>query len=411
MELITRPLYPNATVMPDRELILKKISDIELDLSNRYNEIVHPGIFTGASGALFFYYYLHKLTNNPSDLEKFYAVLEDLYERLNNDEYSNTFCDGLIGVAISLNYFIEKQMIGLEDVEESLSIIDQIIIENSLVESTNIHGFDYLHGQFGALFYLLERLQFSQENEAIVVRLFEDAANTLLTEIQSEHPDKDVPCGNCGLAHGNISFIAIFSRFLERYPENEIVRTSLETLVRHQLSFINPDKKNSFSLFPSIVKNRSEIHYNIIAGWCYGDPTAIITLFRAADIMGDDRLKTLCMELSEHVAARDTIEKAAATEQTDAGLCHGMASIALNNRILHEITGKEKFHQNYCYFVEAVLKRGNSPESVSGFRKYLGEGEYEDLLNLLDGSMGIGLFLITTLLEEPTDWERLFLWK
>lgn len=395
-----------------KEKIRQKINDIEQDIHARYQEIVQPGIFSGASGALVFYYYLNRLSGDQDHLNKFYSILEDIYERLNNDEYPNTYCDGLTGIAFTLNYFLEKEMIEPDAVEEALMIIDQLIIETAEIEASNVEAFDFLHGQFGAIYYLLERLKFTKDNEATTIRLFESAAQALKEDIEREVTnDGEVPGGNCGLAHGNIAYISILTKFLEVYPDNTIVRTSLAKLVSHQLSFLSPDTENTFSLFPGIVKQRSEIHYNIIAGWCYGDPPVLINLHKAAEVLNDSGLKRLCVQLSEHTAARDTVIKAASTELTDAGLCHGMSSIALNNKLLFELTGNSKFYENYLHFTDCVLERGNSPETKSGFRRYMGDNRHEDILYLLDGTMGIGLFLITTLLEEPTDWERFFLLK
>jgi len=394
-----------------KDLILKKVEAIEIDLSNRYDQLDSLGIFTGACGSLVFYYYLFRLTKEEKYQEKFYDLLDNIYDRINTDNYPNTYCDGLAGIALVIDYFSKKGMIAIEDVNETLAIFDDLMVEAATISIHTLEEYDFLHGEFGALFYLCERMKENPLIETDVIELFEIAAKTLQGDIALNGKfAQEVHQGNCGMAHGNMSYIVIFSKFLEKVPENRAVKEAIVALVAHQLSFKSTDS-TSYSLFPSIVNDTDNILYNAVLGWCYGDQPIAIGLYIAGTVLKDQTILDQAYEIALHTSKRNTVLLSSKTELTDAGLCHGMASVAHNNKLLYAWTNEQVFYDNYLFFTEKVMERGNHPATASGFRRYFGDDKHEDILGLLDGTMGIGVFLISTLLEEDTDWERFFLLK
>jgi lantibiotic modifying enzyme len=394
-----------------REEIQEKITAIEADLSGRYNEVESLGLFTGTSGCLIFYYYLHKLTKEPKHLEKFYEILDAVYDRLSTDSYPNTYCDGLTGIAMTIDFFRKKGMIEEEDVKETLEIFDDILLNAAAVSINKLDEYDFLHGEFGVLFYLNERIQSNPDIAVKLIPLFETAAKMLHSDITSSQDGTNmIPQPNFGMAHGNMSYIVIFSKFLQQFPDNVIVREALKTIVEHQLQFKSNDPA-SYALFPSIVNDRLAIRHDTVLGWCYGDQPVALGLKMAGTVLNDQAILNQAYEIASHTGKRNTVTLASKTEVTDAGLCHGISSVALNNKLLYDWTGEQVFYDNYVFFTGKVLERGNHPSTASGFRRYYGNDKYEDVIAFLDGTAGIGVFLISTLLEEDTDWEQFFLLK
>ena len=177
---------------------------------------------------------------------------------------------------------------------------------------------------------------------------------------------------------------------------------------------MNYQSKNPESLaqIPSIVYDESDINYQVPLGWCYGDQTGSIALYSAGKVLQNEKLMEQAIAIAVKTTERDTVVKASRSELTDAGLCHGMAGVAFLHKTWYQITGDERFYDQYNYFKNQVLKRGNHNDSISGFKKYMGEEDgHIDAIGLLDGSCGIGVFLIDSILESNLDWGELFLLK
>ena len=401
----------NSTILTSTKTILKKIDDIEKDLFTRYDDIKSIATFTGASGALIFYYMLDKLIPDKGYKGKFYTILDDIYERLNSEEYPKTYCDGLAGVAFNLEFLRQKKMIDDEDICEALELFDEIILEIVKDSNTDLEEYDLLHGVIGGLYYLNERIPNHPNLQFDIIKQFETVANTLLEDINAPLKESDeIPQLNCGLAHGNMSYIIVFSKFLQNFPENKTVKKALLAIVNHQLHFKSSAPGN-LSLFPTIaIKSEFNLYQNVL-GWCYGDQVIAIGLKMAGTVLESKDILKEAKDIAYHTAKRNTVVLSSLTEVTDAGLCHGVGAVAMNNKILYDWTKDDSFLDNYNYFIDKVLERGDHPATPSGFRRYFGDDKYEDVVSFLDGTIGIGVLLISELLEEDVEWEKFFLLK
>ncbi len=395
----------------NKRLITAKIKDIQRDLESRYHEMPSIALMTGASGVLVFYYMLYQLEKDEKYIVRFEEVVDDIFERISSDDYPYSYCDGLAGVAFTIEFLRQKRLFQDENVRDALETFDGIILEAVNQNNTDMNQYDLLHGIFGCLYYLIER---EPSNPSLAIPLkknIEVIAGTIVKDILRERESStDIPQPNCGLAHGNMSFIIVFAKYLKIHPENSEIKNHLKQIVDHQLSFKSNDYSTE-SMFPSIASDMDDLQFNTVLGWCYGDQTVAIGLYQANVVLEENYIAERALEIALHTAKRNTPVKSSKTEVTDAGFCHGMSAVATNNKLLYELTKNPVFLDNYERFTNEVLKRGNHPATISGFRRYFGNDKYEDVLSFLDGTLGVGVFLISTLCEKETDWEKFFLLK
>lgn len=388
-----------------RKQVLKTIALIEQQLYCSWKDVDNISLYQGISGIALFYYNLYRLTKEEKHLNELNKIIETLFEKLNNSTYNYSYCEGLSGIA-HLIYFLKQKKIIDEDVEDTLKEIDSILYNWAINYTSDIESIDFLHGSLGTLHYLIDRKY--------------TKAKTLLYKIK-EVIEKDIEEGktsfetnvvNCGLAHGNISYLLIFSNYLEKYPKDTIIENFIFKVINLQLKYKSRNS-NSLSVFPSIVyANTNEPNnYDIPMGWCYGDQTAVFGLNKAAKIIDDDKVLSLTKEIAYHCCKRDTIIKSFFSEESDACFCHGTSSAAYLFKKMYKTYNEDVFNDKYELFINYTLDRRKFPDVISGYKKYSNiTGENEVSNSLLDGISGIGIVLIDYLLgNENNDWDKFFL--
>ncbi|MBF4472436.1 lanthionine synthetase LanC family protein [Flavobacterium sp. HJJ] len=404
-----------------KDEIHKKIIQIEKEISERQKDISDISLFQGMGGLPIFYFLLYKLTNKEEYRDKIHVVIENITNLLNTGDYSLTYCDGLTGIGYMLNFIKNKEILTNEvnfEIEESLEFIDQCIVEFALKNTKGIEELDFLHGAFGAAFYLNERLKNNKNPELKnkVTVFFELLSTIVIKEVEKTNKVKNVididnstQRTNCGLAHGHISYILIFSDFLAQFKDNNLVFEALKKSVSCLLEFENNDK-NNLSAYPSIAVNKNTGDYNVSLGWCYGDQTISLGLYKASLILNDNNIKNIAFRLAFRNMERNTIEKMFATPFYDAGFCHGLSGIAYLHKKWSIISTDKKFYELYENLINDILELSCKNDGIAGFKKFNGNGYFVDSIGMLDGVIGIGMVLIDYLLEEKdNDWDSLFL--
>lgn len=398
--------------------IEEAISNIEKEIDQGLTENSSISLFTGTGGFSLFYHLLYEQTGDEKYKAKFDNAIDNLYDRLNDENYSYTYCDGLIGVAYLLNFYQKNDLLESEEVEDALLFFDDLILTRALrslearkqgvteLDDGNYY-LDFLHGTLGAMYYLNSRSEFNHELRLSLNELFEGIGHFILEDMEKK-ATMETPF-NCGLAHGVVSYMMVYSKFLELNPKHELATKLLRKCSGRLLAYRTKDS-NSIAQFPSIVHNESKINYKVPLGWCYGDQTATLVLHKVGKLLNDETVMSEALEIAIKTTARNTVVKASRSEMTDAGFCHGMSSIAYLHKRWFQISGDERFLEQYQYFLNEVLKRGTHENCLSGFKKYMGrEDGFKNAEGLLDGSSGIGVFLIDSLYESTLNWDELFL--
>ncbi len=411
--------------------VTQKLSEIEKEIDQNWNRkpyVSDLSLLTGISGVPIFYYVLYKYNKQPKYLEKIEEVINVIFEKLNNssENIPKTYCLGLAGIGYMLNFLEESGEIKNIDFADALEVIDEILIDtvnyflsyiDHIDDESKMEHIDFLHGVSGIAHYFLARNKNKIYYEKITL-LFEKLSEIIEWDYQKALEVKDIKeikdglhKTNIGLAHGHISFILLFSKFLENFPDNDKIRNALKTSVKTVLLFKN-DSKDGFCLFPSIAVNKKTAFYNIHLGWCYGDQSVSYGLHKAGITLGDHNLVETSKQIALSTLKRDTLELALLNDEScDAGFCHGTVCVAHYHKKWYSITKDHRFLELYKKFTQDTLLIANKKDGLAGYMKKNGTGGFESALGLLDGIAGIGICLIDSLLDENTvlKWDSIFL--
>lgn len=400
-----------------KETVYKRIIQIEKDLHKNFESENNISLFTGFGGYPVFYYMLFALTKEKQYLNKFNKCIEKVFEMLNKSEYSLSYCDGLSGISYMLNFMQQRGVIRINSLGEDLKYIDKILLEYSLENTSSIDDIDFLHGTLGVAHYLNSRLKHNPKISTKTELLFTRIGGIINEDIIKAQSVKNIQIyeenlhkTNCGLAHGYVSYLLIFSDYLNNSKQNEYIRNVLSNSVECLLSFESKNDTTA-SVFPGIAINNFTADYSTHLGWCYGDQAVSLGLYKTSKVLNDVSLLKKAKNLAYKTLERDSLDKLLLMfKSMDAGFCHGLSSIAYICKKWHDITGDIVFHSRYLKFIEDILNLDYKKEGIGGFQKYMGNGAFETRVGLLDGSIGIGLVLIDFLIEDKTTmWDDLFL--
>ena len=410
--------------------IVNKLLEIESVIDQNWHKEPYTSdlsLLTGISGIPIFYYVLYKHTNDPKYLSKIEEVLNVIFEKLNEGEETipKTYCLGLAGIAYMLNFLEKSGDINI-DFSEALETFDEILLDTvdhflsyiDNIESEYImEQVDFLHGVSGLAHYFLSREKKEIYSEKIII-LFEKLSEIVEQDYRRalevkdiDEVTKDLHKTNLGLAHGHISFILLFSKFLEIFPHNNKVKDALESSAKTVLLFKN-EQEDEFCLFPSIAVNKKTALYNIHLGWCYGDQSVSYGLYKAGKTLKDESLITISKEVALSTLKRDSLGTALLHEEScDPGFCHGTISVAYYHKKWHLITEDSRFLELYKKFTQLTLSLSTEEKGLAGYLKNTGTGDKQPALGLLDGIAGIGVFFADSLLSNSSSiqWDSIFL--
>lgn len=407
-----------------RQSIYSKIKQITIDVELLANSSSNISLFTGISGLPIYYFLDYELTGNKGNIGRIHSSLERIILLINTmDGLHYTYCNGIAGIGKIFHFIKEKKILSKslnKDIEEALNIIDESIVNISSSPIDDIEEIDFLHGAFGLAFYLNDRLPEITCNKMIkdVKIFFEKIAQIVLSDIKegkklvhiTEYNEEDHKT-NCGLAHGYVSYILLFAKFLTHFKKNKLIKEALRKSTEWLLMF-ESNNSSSFSKYPSIAVNKNTANYNTSLGWCYGDQTISLALYKASQVLNDESIKDRAFSLAYNNLKRDTIEKMFPRPFFDAGFCHGLSSIAYIHKKWHSISGDILFYRQYEKMIFDIIDFGKDDKGVAGYQKFISVDDgVRDEIGFLDGAIGIGIVLMDYLLGEGnnTNWDNFFL--
>ncbi|WP_333596834.1 lanthionine synthetase LanC family protein [Chryseobacterium flavum] len=391
-------------------LLNDKIKEITHSLYDINFEKMPISLFEGMGGISYFFF--EKINSDyasKKDKDFFIYLIELLVEKLNGEQYSFTYCDGLCGIA----FILKKYQLTLNqydyDLEDLLQDIDSILMQ--ALEKISDHddiNTDFLHGSFGLLYYFV----FFKERGSRFKALYVKNITSVINYINKAKKSDEINI-NYGLAHGLCSVINIAKLYLEnidKYCEvsKHCLNLCCEMFTAPELNFTLP------SLYPSIspikqFHDRAARH-SVHLGWCYGDQTISTTLNNVANFQNNQELNQFSLNIANHWVRRDSIGKALLNEDFyDHMMCHGVACVALYNKLWFTITKDQSFYKNYTYFINNLLSQKQDFDNVAGYKRAVINNEYEKSYGLLTGVAGVGLLLLDASNMERKSWYDLFL--
>ncbi|MCW3466724.1 lanthionine synthetase C family protein [Chitinophaga nivalis] len=378
--------------------VLQQISQV---LDDIVTTDTYPGLLGGYTGCALFYAYYYQLTERDEHLEKVHALILKSIEALSAEAMSVAHCNGITGIAWSIQHLIELGFIEEDDIADTFSEID-LIAGRFLTAELAEERLDFLHQGLGIALYLLERLpaEHAATHLTALVQQLEQQAIPLEHGISwrdnfsaTSREEKEQPVFNLGLAHGMPAIIALLGRIYEKGIVPERTLPLIEKSVQWLLATRNKEVPAGGALFPVIV-DRNNVAINGTQsrlGWCYGDLGIAAVLWQTGVRTGREDYKTEAHLIFKHIVQHRNAENGSIN---DACLCHGSAGVAHMLLQAFKATGDPLLQQGAEFWLQATLKMNTWEDGLAGY-KFLHHPDYVNSHNVLEGIAGIGLALMS----------------
>lgn len=381
---------------------LKEIADCICEKINDKPVDYIGGLYDGEFGPLLFLYYYAKYIDNSLD-----EIVESYTENLVNNINSinrHTFCSGLSGILYLFELLREEEFIDI-DLDDVEKIFDNYMIQ-SIKEDISNKNFDFLHGSLGVLIYFLKK----NTNKNLILNFIDK----LFESGEINKPDNMVKWKsninienrfiyNISLSHGMSGILLFLSRAIEKnIPVN---KTMYEGTINYILAQ-EMDYNHYGSYFPSFSIEHANIEtFKSRLGWCYGDLGIGYAIWFAGKVNNEKKWQKKGLDI-----LLKTTERKPLTEESvvDAGICHGSAGIAMFYKKIYDETCQEEFKYAYMDWIKETLRLDTFPNGLAGYKSLMSEDWVCDY-SLLTGISGIGLILISHLLNDNQKWDQLFL--
>lgn len=368
-----------------------------------------PSLYIGKSGMVLLHSVYYQIYGGESLRKTYEKSLSEVIEIL-EDQHSlqSGICTGLSGVGWLIHYLTKKRLFEL-DADDFLEDLDTLLIENIPFQVKNLF-YDLLHSSLGIGFYLIKRKRFKAV-EQIVAGLYETAIVTD-EEIKWQRFDDyhaKAFIYDLGLAHGNAGIL----NFLSLCYENEILTEKVHYLLKGLIRFFLNNKRSLTqsptyfvsSELKSIYPERRADRTSRLA-WCYGDLGITYTLLLTAERMDDNILYTETIHMLLTIAKR---RYPAYTGIEDAAFCHGTAGVGYIFLKLYQKTKNTEFLSTAEYWAEQTINLGNTEGGSCGYLFALDHKSMQNCNDLLNGLMGVNLFLLSLKHADITsDWSECF---
>lgn len=354
------------------------------------------GLLTGLSGMAFFYSKMHSVYKRDEYLIKLATIVEKVNDMLENEPSITTLCSGLAGFGLVL-LSLEDDIIDID--AEYFESIDSVLLED-LKSCCEANHYDFLHGSMGIAMYFIERCK-SDKNEKNIAALNHFSENLiykinnsleeiLISEVALDNDDRF--CIYFGIAHGIAGYLNFLLYLQSNFSE---LKTDITSSLQKCISYLKSYKKfdeNSKQFYPNLLLIHSNTIVNSRLSWCQGDFGIANSLYNCGIYLNDDHL----IKESEELIA--SCQKISLQESfvNDFGLCHGSAGIAIQYHLASK-KHKTAFTEDIQKWMNIVKMQTSDYQQFVAYEK----GSYHAETNLLEGSVGLGLILLT--LENKID--------
>jgi lantibiotic modifying enzyme len=380
-----------------KDLILKIENDIWESFPNE-NKI---GLLTGLSGVALFYNYLYEIYGDDDYQNKLLIIVEKINSSLSEVHSSSSLCDGLAGYGMVL-LKLQNKCIDID--EDYFASLDEIILEN-LEKECSKNNYDFLHGAMGMAMYFIER--YKTKESLPIFNLLNSFATTLINKIIKDFSEVLISetalnNGNCyyfGIAHG----VAGYINFLTYLGNNfKHLKADVAKSLKECLNYLELYKKYNFDskqYYPNIFLIETSTIHEARLAWCQGDMGVSNCLFNAGSLLNENYLIEDALDLMNNTRLI-SIEEAGVN---DISICHGSTGIVLQYKLA-------AIRYNLDYSEEINRWFDKIREQTRNFEEFLsfdGVDGYNKSINILDGSAGLGLTILTLEGKIDMDWLKI----
>jgi lantibiotic modifying enzyme len=406
-----------------KQKVIRKIEDI-YQLMNYFIENDHsPGselsLFEGKPGvALFFYQYAQYHPEKKNDCyARINYLIDNAFEYISEtSDVKTSYCDGINGILWLTQFLRNNGVIDMEQEDIPAEMIHELS-EYSIAQSVVQLNCDLLHGGFGFWAFLLESEDFPEKEKLIRDQL--DALNRITLQTVNgcnwkmdpgifKKNDTDeimvdaASSTHVGLAHGISSILVLLSKtniqgYFEKETE-ELIHMGLE-----HVKSLKIKEAGALYLYPTLVLNDQPQQGGRLA-WCNGDLSLAHAFWMGWKATQCEDYKMEALQIINN-AVKLNKEDAGVM---DAGLCHGAAGIAQLFKRFYWETGDVVYARAADEWIAASLEIATYTDGYAGYKTYTSAaygGPYPEY-GFLSGIAGIGLALLSSLSETPTEWDR-----
>lgn len=392
------------------EIIFDFITNLEASTDNQFS------LLNGNAGIFLFAFLYAKEYN--LDLPEY--DVENIFTKSLNKTFENpqmNFSDGVSGIGLMLQFMVDEELMNYGDVKEVLEQIDEFAYQFAMSCLRN-KNHDFLYGAIGEMVYLLSRI----ENNSHVKTPLIEIGNSLIeigqesaediywyeSKFMLEGNQKNSEVINLGISHGQASKVVIFSKLIENGIEVERYRKILSKAVNFLLGCKLKFTENT--LFPGIIESNKGS--DSAFWWSYGDLGIGIALFQAGNALGNYAV----IKEGVDIYLKYQTTKIEETGIFEPSLCRGTSGVALMYHNMFLNTGNRSFQETSDYWFDETLKFAKYDHDSIGGYKYLNnyslnrdEWFYQSNPNLLMGTAGVGLALLSKLSGKKLTWSRCLL--
>lgn len=372
-------------------------------------------LFKGNWGALFFMCYYEQYIDDS--LDNAVPLLEKLYNELEITPQSNfTFCNGLAGPFWLLHHLNKYEFIELDIDDLASDFITAAIAESTY--HLNGKNFDFLHGSAGICNLLVSFAGRQDVRDHLAYFVSQLAAFTVMTPkgrsvpmfYYHTDPPSSVGTDAFSLAHGTCSLQII----LTKIHKAGIMQEQCRQLIGETMDFVLaheglPGTGAPPCLYPSSLKLDGQQSPPSRISWCYGDINIAIALWECGNHFGEEKWISKALDILHYNTRRNTLETGGVV---DTCLCHGTGgNAAMYHRFWHA-TNDKAFRQcaeDWYRLTDELISFSDTP-GVHGIRAWQGkDDQWQYRWDLLDGSAGTGLALISRMTGKHLPWDEFLL--
>lgn len=374
----------------------KKLHDIYIHLGNHYQQYNRIGTLNGLAGiALFQFYYEERYNLNS---ERGFDTLEHCIKKINEDNFSASYCNGLAGFGWLLNHLEEEELVEKNTFADIEPVID-IYIENHLHQCIQQDNYDFFHGALGSIFYFLKKSDSTRKYEKHISLLFSklfelyatlydyDLGKIALSEIIEDELKKRL---HFGPAHGISGIIAILCTAYNKGYFQEQSTLWVDKFVQLILSSEMP--LDDISQFPIWIDLQTKEKATSSLSWCSGDIGIGITLLNTSDTFRNRTWKELSSDILKKASQRRHIQQSMIKGY---GMCHGYFGASRIFSRAHDLNPAREFEEASLYW----LKEGMDSLIVT----------HDSPMSILNGMAGAGLVMLDFRHEKLSNWDECLL--
>lgn len=362
--------------------------------------------FEGYRGYAMFLLSYYQYTNDEQYYNKAISFIEKELVHYSNNLNNMSFWTGMSGLGWFCNTFVKKYIDSDYDSGiESLNDYMESIMLNDMRNGQ--YYYDYLHGGLGIAQYFISCNRFDSLSLLVdkleQTAIFDFETKGLKWKTNTKHIDGGVDY-NLSLSHGMSSIIVILSKIYKLGIQQEKCKKMLKCCINYVSAQSMP--KNQFnSMFCSLVTDDNK-YYDSRLAWCYGDLCIAIALWHAYDALEEKDYLELLKHILHNTSKRINYDE---TKIIDASFCHGSSGLAYIFKKMYKFTNVIDCEYASKYWLDITLKMSNHKSFSAGYAFLNGDREYISDYGLLNGISGVGLSLLSFIVDDFQEWDKCLL--